>query len=101
MDVQVSIEVLPNEIGFVHLGYGRLQHNEKGSCLTWKEHKKYFTAVFMESVQTGYDYRGKGMCIVLSDWDCCYYIYSKDKSFNQRKHILQRNMFINAVKKHK
>lgn len=38
-----------------------------------------------ESVQTEYNYRGKGMAIVLSTKDCCYYIYSDDKHFNPTK----------------
>ena len=35
----------------------------------------------MESVQTEYDYRGRGKCIVLSTKNCCYYCDSDDPAF--------------------
>ena len=90
---QVRVEALPNAKGFVNLGEGTLTIDEKGFDLELKEvgiedsHlcRIYFPHHTRESVQTEYNYRGKGMAIVLSTKDCCYYIYSDDKRFNPTK----------------
>lgn len=90
---QVRVEALPNANGFVNLGEGILAMDEKGFNLELKEvgiknphpRRIYFPHHTRESVQTEYNYRGKGMAIVLSTKDCCYYIYSDDKHFNPTK----------------
>lgn len=82
LSFNVRIEALPNSKGFVDMGRGVLSHSQKGFVLSMKEGIMRFTSRTMESVQTEYDYRGCGMCIVLSTRDCCYYIYSDDKNFN-------------------
>lgn len=41
----------------------------------------HFRHKIRESVQTEYNYRNKGKCIVLSTTSCCYYLYSDDQSF--------------------
>lgn len=78
----VSVELLFNENGFVCAGSGILQLNFKEFILTYNEKTIRFPHINRESVQTEYNYKGKGMCIVLSTSDCCYYIYSNDKDFN-------------------
>jgi len=91
----VRIYALPNEKGFVNLGAGELTLNTKEFVLEFKDDRKslvreknfsdgtlHFPHKIRESVQTEYDYKGTGMCIVLSTKDCCYYIYSEDKSFS-------------------
>jgi len=73
----VTIEALPNQKGFVSLGKGTLLHNQEGFSLTIAESGKslYFAGTSMFSVHTEYNYKGRGDCIVLSDKDCCYYLY--------------------------
>ncbi len=78
----VRIEALPNAKGFVPLGGGILTHNKEGFNLTYNEKELFFDHSSRESVQTEYNYRGRGACIVLSDRDCCYYIYSENENFN-------------------
>ncbi len=97
-EFKVRVEALPNSKGFVDLGEGTLVHNKDGFCLQLRDydgntdkspHSDYWTMHFdhysRESVQTEYDYKGRGACIVLSTKDCCYYIYSEDKHFNPTK----------------
>ena len=93
IDVLVEIEALPNEKGFVNLGSGRLKHSQSGYILTIDDtenetvkllNDKFplsFSSKCLQSVQTEYNYRKKGKCIVLSTRDCCYYIYSSDPKF--------------------
>lgn len=81
----VRVEALPNSKGFVPLGNGTLIHNEKGFYLRLDGRELFFDHYSRESVQTEYNYRGRGACIVLSDKDCCYYIYSEDINFNPTK----------------
>lgn len=81
----VRIEALPNSKGFVLMGSGKLIHNENGFYLTVNGKELFFDHCSRESVQTEYNYRGRGPCIVLSDKNCCYYIYSDDSNFNPTK----------------
>ncbi len=90
------IYALPNEKGFVNLGGGELSINHKEFTLRFDDENKRelvreknfadytlrFPHKIRESVQTEYDYKGTGMCIVLSTMDCCYYIYSDAPDFN-------------------
>lgn len=103
---RVCVEVLPNAKGFVELGEGTLEMNSKCFLLKLAEvHESNsvgnvvdkasgaeqsanalcFPHHTRESVQTEYNYRGKGMAIVLSTKDCCYYIYSQEEHFNPTK----------------
>ncbi|MBQ7774423.1 MAG: 1-acyl-sn-glycerol-3-phosphate acyltransferase [Lachnospiraceae bacterium] len=82
---KVQVEALPNSKGFVPMGEGKLVHNQEGFCLAFGEEQLFFDHSTHESVQTEYNYRGKGMGIVLSTKDCCYYIYSQDESFQPTK----------------
>lgn len=95
-EYDVYIYALPNEKGFVDLGNGKLSLNQKEFELCFDDAEKrklicekslsnntlHFPHNIRESVQTEYDYKGTGMCIVLSTSGCCYYIYSKDEHFN-------------------
>lgn len=93
IDIPVTVEALPNEKGFVNLGSGRLKHDIYGYILsiddTQNEAVKslpdafplHFPSRNMPSLQTEYNYRKKGKCIVLSTKDCCYYIYSESPDF--------------------
>lgn len=84
----VTVEALPSEKGFVSLGKGELTLTEEEFILTLKkdapvEQKEYsFKHKNRESVQTEYNYRGKGEGIVLSTLDCCYYIYPACEGFS-------------------
>lgn len=81
----VTIEALPNEKGFVPMGKGKLTLDREKFTLEFSERELeplIFRHAVRESVQTEYNYKGKGMCIVLSTTDCCYYLYSEDKAFN-------------------
>ena len=80
-DLSVRVEALPNASGFIPMGEGRLTQEEKGFTLSVQGKTLVFDHVSRESVQTEYNYRGRGACIVLSDRDCCYYIYSKEPDF--------------------
>ena len=93
IDIPVVIEALPNEKGFIKLGSGRLQHSTEGYRLYVNENENHvvksltnsfplsFSSRNMQSVQTEYNYRKKGKCIVLSTKDCCYYVYSSSPDF--------------------
>lgn len=77
----VRVEALPNGKGFVDMGQGRLLLDAAGFTLEYGGERRFFSHKARESVQTEYDYRGRGQCIVLSERDCCYYIYSEDIFF--------------------
>lgn len=89
IDCKVRVEALPNAKGFVPLGTGRLIHNMQGFTLSLDEQKVPTADEFpltianaaLESVQTEYNYRERGKCIVLSTQDCCYYVYSDEPEF--------------------
>ncbi len=81
-EFNVRVEALPNSKGFVPLGRGKLSHKTEGFYLKCGDKEMFFDHRSRESVQTEYNYRGKGAGIVLSTRDCCYYIYSDDKEFN-------------------
>ena len=81
----VRTEALPNEKGFVSLGNGTLQLDKEGFTLSFEgDGAKHLTFPhrIRESVQTEYNYRGRGCCIVLSTAHCCYYIYSDAPDFS-------------------
>lgn len=81
---KVDIQALPNENGFVNLGKGLLVHDRKGFSLDFSDSGEhlFFSASILYTVQTEYDYKGRGKCLVLSTKDCCYYLYSKEPEFN-------------------
>ena len=78
----VHVEALPNSKGFIDCGRGTLVFNQDAFILTFADQRLVFPHRIRESVQTEYNYKGKGMCIVLSTQDNCYYIYSEDRHFN-------------------
>ena len=78
----VRVEALSNAKGFIPLGQGTLKLNASKFELILADTSLEFPHACRESVQTEYNYRGRGPCIVLSDRDCCYYLYSDDKEFN-------------------
>lgn len=78
----VCVEALPNSKGFIDCGRGTLEFNRDAFILTFADQRLVFPHRIRESVQTEYNYKGKGMCIVLSTQDNCYYIYSEDSHFN-------------------
>ncbi len=81
-EFNVCVEALPNSKGFIDLGYAKLSHKPEGFYLKLENEQLFFDHRSRESVQTEYNYRGKGAGIVLSTRDCCYYIYSDDEDFN-------------------
>lgn len=82
LEFEVKIEALPNEFGFVDLGKGKLVFTKNEFVLSFENSELHFPHKTRESVQTEYNYRGKGKCLVLSTRDCCYYVYSKNKNFS-------------------
>lgn len=78
----VYVEALPNSKGFIDCGKGTLVLDQDAFILTFADQRLVFPHRIRESVQTEYNYKGKGMCIVLSTQDNCYYIYSEDRHFN-------------------
>jgi len=80
----VKVEALPSEKGFVDLGEGELVMDEKEFTLDLPGSRTlHFPHKIRESVQTEYNYRGvKGKGVVLSDRDCCYYVYCNADDFN-------------------
>lgn len=85
-EYKVRVEALPNHKGFVELGEGSLELNGIEYILKFKDVNGVDTEIkfphrIRESVQTEYDYRGKGQAIVLSTQDCCYYLYSEALDF--------------------
>ena len=84
-EYSVRVEALPNAKGFIALGSGTLKLDMEQFTLILADRTLYFPHKCRESVQTEYNYRGRGACIVLSDRDCCYYIYSDDLEFNPTK----------------
>ena len=94
----VNVQALPNEFGFVQMGDGQLILNEKEFVLKIQNDELHFPHKIRESVQTEYNYKNQGMCIVLSTLDCCYYIYSKDKNFNPTRLKFIDEYFFNKNK---
>lgn len=82
MVYSVHVEALPNSKGFIDCGSGTLVFNRDAFILNFADQQLVFPHRNRESVQTEYNYKGKGMCIVLSTQDNCYYIYSEDRHFN-------------------
>lgn len=82
-EFEVDIEALPNEKGFVKMGKGVLVHDKSGFSLDFPDGGRlFFPTKRLYTIQTEYNYKGKGKCIVLSTRDCCYYLYSKSPEFN-------------------
>lgn len=81
---EVEIQALPNEKGFLDLGKGVLVHDRKGFSLDFRDSGEhiFFPTEQLYTVQTEYDYKGRGKCLVLSTRDCCYYLYGKEDRFN-------------------
>lgn len=79
---EVRVEALPSEKGFVDMGTGSLWMDRDAFVLKFGQEELHFPHKLRESVQTEYNYRGKGMCVVLSTKDCCYYVYCDDETFN-------------------
>ncbi len=82
---KVRVEALPNAKGFVLLGEGTLTLDKECFTLTCGDTCLTFPHAIRESVQTEYNYRGRGMAIVLSTKDCCYYIYGTEPHFQPTK----------------
>lgn len=81
-DYAVYVEALPSEKGFVPLGEGRLTHGERGFTLTLENGFVFKTPEALSTVQNEYNYQRRGECLVLSDRDCCYYIYPREPGFS-------------------
>ncbi len=98
-EFDVRVEALPNEKGFIPMGEGRLIHTAEGFTLLVDGKTLVFSSRSMESVQTEYDYRGRGSCVVLSDRDCCYYCYCTAEDFSLTKLQFAAEYFHRAYKK--
>ncbi len=97
-EFDIRVEALPNEKGFVPLGDGHLTHTAEGFTLLLNGETHKFTSVVMESVQTEYNYRGRGSCLVLSDRDCCYYCYCSAEDFSLTKIQFAAEYFHKTIK---
>ena len=81
MTFPVTVEALPNETGFVFMGDAQLVLKKKEFVIIMATQKIRFPHKIRESVQTEYNYKGHGKCIVLSNRDCSYYLYSQALNF--------------------
>ena len=107
----MTIEALPNEKGFVSLGTGRLIHDSSGYRLVpdntdqaaVKNSPDSFPIIIkphtLESVQTEYNYRGRGKCIVISTRSCCYYCYGKSHELIVTKQEFAQEYFYKEARK--
>ncbi len=90
LDCKVRIEALPNAKNFIHMGEGRLIHNNDGFTLTIQEEDNSSTTLFFSSasafsIHTEYDYRGEGQCVTLSTLDNTYFLFPLEEGFNATK----------------
>ena len=79
---EVDIDSLPNARGYIHLGPGRLTHNQNGftleADLSTGPLQLYKTPASMYSCHIEYDYDHRGDCVELSTLEDTYYIYPKN-----------------------
>ena len=100
LNVEVLVDAIPNEKGFVHLGKGHLTHNADGFVFAVADQggPLHFSSRAMYSVHTEYNYRGKGNCVVLSTRGCCYYLYPVHNDCNVTKIQFAAEEFYARVK---
>lgn len=89
-DKEVRIDSLPNAVGYVDLGDGRLIHNKDGFILTGisdqEQFKMEWSAKILYSCHIEYDYLGKnGDCVDLNTLTDTLYIYPKGNDFSVTK----------------
>jgi len=100
LKLDVVVEALPNEKGFVPFGNGKLSHHADGLRLDIfdTEQTLFFSSKNLPSLHNEYDYKGHGACIVLSKSDCCYYLYPLDGEMNVTKPQFAAEYFFEAAK---
>jgi transposase-like protein len=89
-DKEVRIDSLPNAVGYVDLGDGRLIHNKDGFTLTGisdsEQFKMEWPAKILYSCHIEFDYLGKyGDCVDLNTLTDTLYIYPKGNDFSVTK----------------
>ena len=91
LDADVHVEALPNAVNFIDCGSGKLQHDENGFSLTFRDYGDVeekilaFPPLSTLSVHTEYDYRNMGQCITLSTLDNTYFLFPESSGFNATK----------------
>ena len=81
VELDVEIEMLPNQTGYYRIGEGKLIHNKDGIELIHKDFHLRRSTKSMFGVHIEYDYFTKGDCISVSSNNDTFYIYPKNQSF--------------------
>jgi len=85
VEIEVDIDVLPNNTGFYRIGKGKLIHNSEGFTLIHDEITVKKPAISNFGVHIEYDYFGRGDGISFSTDKDTFYMYPKDQSYNVTK----------------
>lgn len=91
LNIKVQVEALPNAVNFIDLGEGLLSHDKNGFALTFTAYREReektlrFPPIYMPSIHTEYNYRGKGQCVTLSTLDNTYFLFPRGEGFNATK----------------
>lgn len=91
LDMDVSVEALPNAVNFIDCGEGRLHHDANGFTLLFDDYETKsrrqlaWTCAETESIHTEYNYRNRGQCVTLSTPDNTYFLFPRGEGFNATK----------------
>lgn len=89
LDVEVTVDALPNARRYIRLGTARLTHNLKGFTLEGVfDGEPLNLSIKVESMYAchiEYDYFGKGDCIDLSTLDDTFYLFPHGEEFSVTK----------------
>lgn len=85
VEIDVEVDVLPNNTGFYRIGKGKLVHNKEGFTLIHDEITVNKPAISNFGVHIEYDYFGRGDGISFSTDKDTFYMYPVDQSYNVTK----------------
>lgn len=91
LDIDVTVDALPNAKNFIPCGNGHLRHDAKGFALTYRDYHDeqektlLWSPAETESIHTEYDYRGRGQCVTLSVPDDTFFLFPMEEGFNATK----------------
>lgn len=89
LEVEVTVDALPNARGYIRLGTAHLVHGMEGFSLRGKFDGEELAldkpVASMYSCHIEYEYFGKGDCIDLSTLDDTYYLFPHGKDFSVTK----------------
>lgn len=103
IEVDVTVDALPNAKRYIRLGTARLTHGPEGFTLHGVFDNEEFSLVkpvaSMYSCHIEYEYFGKGDCIDLSTLDDTYYLYPHGKEFAVTKIALATEELFEAYRR--